>query len=520
MKRFLALLLVGAFVFVMVASACADAISDGNFNATGLPILNEVKTYRIAITKNANSQNGFGDKFCSQEAERQTNVHIEWIDIPTMSWNEQVNIMIASENLPDAFSGGTVDTMTNKELFVPLTELIDKYAPHIKEMLEAEPAVRAAITADDGEIYSLPTAKNNPSKLIDPSLWINKEWLDKLGLEIPTTTDEFVAVLRAFKEQDPNGNGIADEIPFTAGTFQSDCLIDPMLGSFGAIDTSNYVYSVDKENVIFGGIQPGYYEGLKWLHELYAEGLLDNEMFTMDAGQLTAKAQNADVILGALLFWSPDSMDPRFADYVTVPPLKGPNGDRMWIINPEPLGNMQGFSITKACEDPAVLVRYYDNNIASLDNVMMWMWGPEGKGAWKRVNDTQWTQTKEYIPEGSNLNYLKFTVAGSDSSPMYQWSKYSDLEIPDARNAKKRAAIADCLPYCVSVMPNGVENPERANARNILFVDIDNYMKKFKATAIVDGIDDAAWQEHLKTCERLRVDEYTALWQEYYDSKK
>ena len=494
--------------------------AESNMNEQGLPILKEKKTYVIAVEKDPKSENGFADKEASKKAEEATNIHIDWMDIPAAGWDEQVNIMIASGNLPDAFcSSSGVDTMSNIELFTPISSLIEKYAPNINEMLTTDTKVKMAITAEDGEIYSLPTGKDSPAKKIGHSLWMNTEWLSKLGLSIPKTTDEFVDVLRAFKNGDPNGNGIADEIPFLAGTHTSESTIYPMFGSFGVVENDDHVISLDGKTVIFTGTQPGYFEALKWLHSLYSEGLLDNEIFTHDAAQVNAKGQSKDMIIGSILLWSPDSIDPRFAEYEILEPLKGPDGTQLWSINREPLGQMEGFAITKNCDDPEVLVRYYDYNISSLEIAMSWMYGPEFGGTWKRSED-RWEQTTEYVTEGSSLSYMKFTVAGGDRSPMYQWSKYSKMEIPDARNKKKLAGIDLCLPYAVTVMPNGVENPERMNQRNLLFVDINNYMKKFMATSIVDGIDEAGWQNHLKTCEQLKVNEYTNLWQQYFDMKK
>lgn len=415
---------------------------DSNFNPSGLPVLKEKRTFTIAVEKDPKSENSFADKEASKMAESETNIHIEWMDIPTSGWSEQVNIMIASGNLPDAFSSVTgVDTMSNIELFTPLKKLIEDYAPSISEMISTDINIKKAITAEDGDIYSLPTGKDSPTKLIGHSLWINPEWVEKLGLSMPKTTDEFAEVLRAFKNGVPNENGIPDEIPFLAGTHTREATIYPMFGPFGVMENEEHVYSLDGETVLFSATQPGYYEALKWLHSLYAEGLLDNEIFTHDAAQVNAKGQNKDIIIGSILIWSPDSIDPRFATYEILEPLKGPEGKQLWSINRQPLGTMEGFAITKSCASPEVLVRYYDYNISTMERALTWMYGPEFGGTWKRSGDGNWEQTTEYVTEGASLAYMKFTVAGGDRSPMYLWSKYTNMEILDARNTKKLAGI-------------------------------------------------------------------------------
>ncbi|HZK71909.1 MAG TPA: extracellular solute-binding protein, partial [Clostridia bacterium] len=110
-----------------------------NMNATGYPVLKEMKTYKIVVTKDPNSQNSFNDKQCVKDAEKLTNIHINWMDIPSAAWNEQVNIMIAAGNLPDAFCGTNVDVMQNIDMFVPLDDYISKYAPNVVEMFKGDP---------------------------------------------------------------------------------------------------------------------------------------------------------------------------------------------------------------------------------------------------------------------------------------------------------------------------------------------------------------------------------------------
>lgn len=212
----------------------ADLIR-GNIYKSGDKILKEKKTYRVAVNKDPNSQNGFADKQCVQETNAATNVDIEWLDIPSDSWKEQVNIMIAGDNLPDAFCGAEVDIMSNLELFVPIGDYVDEIAPAVKEMLDTDTVLKTALTAPDGKIYVFPTNKDNPSNRVDNMLWMNPEWLEKANMKAPTTTDEFVEVLRYFRDNDMNGNGDPnDEIPFQARQANDYAHnLSAILGAFG-----------------------------------------------------------------------------------------------------------------------------------------------------------------------------------------------------------------------------------------------------------------------------------------------
>lgn len=327
------------------STAAADDSEDadlirGNIYKSGEKILKEKKTYRVAVNKDPNSQNGFADKQCVQETNAATNVDIEWLDIPSDSWKEQVNIMIAGNNLPDAFCGAEVDVMSNLELFAPIGDFVDEIAPAVKEMLDEDAALKSALTAPDGKIYVFPTNKANPSNRVDNMLWMNPEWLEKAGMEQPTTTDEFVEVLRYFRDNDMNGNGDPnDEIPFQARQANDYAHnLSAILGAFGVVLPGDYVYSLDDETVTFGGTEEGLFDGLNWLHMLYEEKLLDNDTFTMTNDEQNAKAQNEDVLMGSLIYWIPDSMDSKYADYIVLDPLKGPKGDQLWYGGKEPLG--------------------------------------------------------------------------------------------------------------------------------------------------------------------------------------
>ncbi len=499
----------------------ADLIR-GNIYKSGDKILKEKKTYRVAVNKDPNSQNGFADKQCVQETNAATNVDIEWLDIPSDSWKEQVNIMIAGDNLPDAFCGAEVDIMSNLELFVPIGDYVDEIAPAVKEMLDTDTVLKTALTAPDGKIYVFPTNKDNPSNRVDNMLWMNPEWLEKANMKAPTTTDEFVEVLRYFRDNDMNGNGDPnDEIPFQARQANDYAHnLSAILGAFGVVLPSDYVYSLDGETVTFGGTEPGLFDALNWLHMLYDEKLLDNDTFTTTNDEQNAKAQNEDVLMGSLIYWIPDSMDTKYADYIVLDPLKGPKGDQLWYGGKQPTATF-GYCVTTACEDPEVLIRYYDYCMKDETTIMEWQWGPEGAGLWKYTDDEgHWTQTQEFVPEGTNLTYFKRTICGSVNSPNYIWKKYADLEVADPRNAKKREAAERILPYCVTMMPKGLYDPEKTAARNLLLTDIDNYMSKFVATSVVNGLTEAQWNEHLENCKRLRTEEYVAMWQEYFDSKK
>lgn len=178
----------------------------------------EKVTFTIAVGLNPLSKDeDFNNKEIFKLAEEATNVHIEWMPIAAADATDKVNIMLTSD-LPDAFLGliGTDQIASNMDSFADLAkdDLLKTYAPHIVEDYESSLSNGLDIvTWPDGSIRSLMTGpQTSYENDAEGIMFMNKEWLDKVGMDVPTTTEEFYNVLKAFKEQDANGNGVADEI--------------------------------------------------------------------------------------------------------------------------------------------------------------------------------------------------------------------------------------------------------------------------------------------------------------------
>lgn len=499
-------------------SASQDAQnSNTNMNAEGLPILKEPESFRIAVSKAALCKNTFAEKECAIQTEKATNVQIDWMEIPASGWKEKTNIMLASGDLPDAFLGA-IDVSNNLSSLAALDDAIAQYAPAVRALFEERPDVSNAVVAPDGKIHSLPIGDETYNNKTSRNLWINKKWLDHLGLPVPTTTDEFAAALRAFQTQDPNGNGQADEIPFS---FQGVADIGNMLGSFGALDNAgesvNHIVTIDGK-AVFTPKLDGYRQGLQWLNALSAEGLFDPEAFTQNEEQYNSKFKGKDN-LGAMLAFDPSIIigAEQMADYAAVLPLAGPNGERMW--NDNGTIGVNGFSVTNKCRAPEVLVRWYDYIRSDFDTALLWNRGPKGV-AWDNTEDGKWMVVQDERPADIPYGQWRHTISAGGSAPFFF---QTELAGPDGqkftteRDILKVSTVESYLPYLYKSLPVGLDDVENANQRSILLVDIDNYLKKFVSGAILNGIDEKGWEEHLKTCASLKADEYEKLCQNFVD---
>jgi putative aldouronate transport system substrate-binding protein len=158
---------------------------------------------------------------------------------------------------------------------VPLNEYIDQYAPNIKRVLEERPEVKKNITSFDGNIYYIP---HIPGGTVSTGWFIRNDWLKTLGLKAPETTEELYDTLVAFRNNDPNGNGIKDEIPYFNGAMTS--------GNFSGLECLYYLWNAfpswysDNGVVKYGPYEPNFKEAMMNLAQWYEEDLIDKEIFT------------------------------------------------------------------------------------------------------------------------------------------------------------------------------------------------------------------------------------------------
>lgn len=203
--------------------------------------------------------------------EQATGYKVQYDMLPQDKPQDKLNILIASGEPYDVVTTlGSTDfkalysDYAKKGALVDLGPLIDKYGPNIKAALDPEALEAAKI---DGKLYGLPTiALNNTSV----SLYVRQDWLDKVGMKSPTTLDELVAVLKAFKEKDPGGNG-ANNIPLTV---RGDApFIDNLVGAFGMPNFWNDVNGKMTPRIM----DPAFKDYVNFTADLFKQGLLDKE---------------------------------------------------------------------------------------------------------------------------------------------------------------------------------------------------------------------------------------------------
>lgn len=215
-----------------------------------------------------------------QKARELTGIHLVNLEDPELQ-KKSLEQHLADETLPDIVGAQNLKAFVNEYgpvgAFQGLSDLIDEHAPNIKRVLSDRPELRAAISAADGEIYYIPYL---PDGKYGRGYFIRQDWLRNLGLEVPQTVQELETVLEAFRNQDPNGNGVQDEIPFFVRHWQEVMrLVTLWDGRSSGSDNRHDFYVEDGilKHPYFG---EAYKTGVMNLADWYERGLIDQEVFT------------------------------------------------------------------------------------------------------------------------------------------------------------------------------------------------------------------------------------------------
>ncbi len=194
---------------------------------------------------------------------------------------EALNLMLATGAIPDIVGSSRLKDFVNQYgpegAFIPLNDLIDEHAPNLKAFFESRPEIANAISAADGNMYYIPYL---PDGKYGRAYFIRYDWLDALGMAPPENVEELEKTLIAFRDNDPNGNGLKDEVPYFARQWPELIrLVTLWDGRSSGSDTYHDFY-VDDGQLKHPYAGEGYREGIKNLARWYEMGLIDAEIFT------------------------------------------------------------------------------------------------------------------------------------------------------------------------------------------------------------------------------------------------
>lgn len=481
--------------------------------------------------------------------EEKTNVHVNWKAIQSDQWGDKISLEMANlKTLPEfVFSAGFNDTdllkYAKQGVIINLEEYIDKYMPNLCKVFEQAPEYRTMCTDADGHIWALPWIEQlgyekTAIQTIGNMPFINKWWLDYLKLDVPHTVDEFEQVLIAFRDNadalKKEFNIDGDIIPMSCiiGSGNEDCrvLTNGFGEGYGDPDDGRHIVVDNDGKVICSAMTEGYRKGCEWLHKLYTEGLIDKEAFTQEWATYVAKGKAGRY--GVCFSWdvaniATVSMDDLIAGegWIPLPMLKAD------VLNLTPVTGSytSGFDrgrcvVTANAKNPALVCAWLDQMYDPMQSPQN-NWGTYGedddfdifemgtndagepmlKHTW--LGDASPVEVREAECVGGPLAILdsyygKYVTCPDDAQYRLDWIK--NVYTPDM--------------HAKYVYPNVFMSTEDTKTISNLNADIYKCINSFRADAIMNGFDDAAWQKLQSDLQAYKIDEYLAIYQKYFDA--
>lgn len=458
--------------------------------------------------------------------ESKTGTDLSWKFVSSLSEvkDQQFNLMMASGDIADIVayyegSGGhtAIEKLGSEGAFVPLEDLIAKHAPNLKKVILDDPAVRAAVTAPDGHIYYVPML----SALNAARGWfIRYDWLDKLGLKPPKTTEELYKVLVAFRDRDPNGNGLKDEIPMIGRRRGDDWLYNIGALSYAFDAETDWVLRDGK--VVYGPSEKQYKDFLAYIARLYGEKLIDQEI-------LTRKGNPRDELLsqnvtGTLHDWFASTADlnttlapsiPGFSLKHIAPPV-GTAKKPYTRIQQSKVRADGGWAISVRNKYPTETIKMMDF-VYSPEGVLLTNFGVEGK-TYTLVNGKPvYTEAVTKNPAGLGMHETLVTNGAQWKIGMIQ---SIDYEKQFANAIATEARLDYMNNYIVDEFPLLSFTPEESDFVKDKYSQIRSLTSEMTARIMVGVMSVADFDKTIEEMRKVGLDDLTKVYQAAYDRKK
>lgn len=472
--------------------------------------------------------------------EEQTNVHVDWTAISSDQWGDKISLqMVNYKTLQDfVFTAGFSDSdllkYADQGVIIPLEDYIDTCMPNLKAVFDKYPEYRVMSTAADGHIYALPWIEQlgqdkTAIQTVGDMSFINKAWLDYLGLEIPTTVDEFEEVLKQFKEHSADlqkqFNIDGEIIPMSCimndGDQDPAILINGFGDGYGDADRGRHIAVTDDKKVICSSTQEGYKKGIQWLHKLYEEGLIDPECFTQEWSTYVSKGKAGRY--GVCFSWDVANIA-NLEDWVPLPALTADTRN----ITPQNGSFTSGYDrgrcvVTAMAKHPALVCTWLDQMYAPLQSPQN-NWGTYGDPGFNifRMGENKDGQPMLYHEDLGDQSPVEVREAQCVGGPLAVLNDYYDVYVTTPDDAQYRLDwIKDTYTpdmHTEYVYPNVFMSSDDTEELSNLQADITTEINTKKSDWVMNGMTDKDWDAYLTKLDEYGLEEYLGLYQKYLDS--
>lgn len=524
MKKGLCLILTMLLLVPTLALAANEPID--------LPIGNyETDRLNVAVYDNYYAAASYADPLPVLEwVEERTGIQIDWDVVVPSQYDEIMRVRLAAgKDLPDivqipnSYSNkGEVLKYATQGILIPLDDLIREHAPNLAKLIwEDMPELGQAFTAPDGHIYHIAQNFDGGNKVEVKGLILRTDWLEKLNLEMPATIDDWYTVLKAFKEGDPNGNGMADEIPITAFGGGNG------LGEYGYLATAFGLAAPVAKYIDVDGVavnqyeEPGFKEFLTFLNKLYAEGLMDPQFSTGDEAKLDAMFTK-DIVGASAHFaakaalWgdtaskagNPNSADAEY--HLVLSPADADGNIRM-------IGRaLTGFcyGITRDCKDPVLAIKWLDYIYGSDEGRDTLLYGLEGLTYTVDADGNKiWDDSIANNPDGLNIGTALRAVGAFPAQFTNRTEDFYRMMLTS--DAVEEGALLK--QYLIQPFPQVMGTDDELDRIASLNADIETYENEMIQKFIMGQAPLSEFDAFIQTIKGMGGDELTQIYQDQLD---
>lgn len=543
--------------FALAASMLASLASCGENNSDNILNTGEIQEVDVADLQfplaekatltgmtqyPANTESDPNNRTIFKRLQEKTNVEIEWKAIQGDQWGEKITLAMADINtLTDfIFSAGFSDNdllrYADQGVIIPLEDYIDAYMPNLKSIFDKFPEYRKMSTDTNGHIWALPWIEQLGSEktaiqTVSEMSFINKKWLDFLGLKIPTTIDEFEQVLIAFRDHASelqaefgiDGSIIPMSCIVNDGSQDMALLINGFGEGYGDNDQGRHIAVTDDKKVICTATQEGFKDGIAWLHKLYEEGLIDPEAFTQEWSTYVSKGKSGRY--GVCFSWDNANIIDDFNGWVPLPALTADVRN----ITPENGSFTSGYErgrcvVTAVAKNPALVCAWLDQMYDPFQSPQN-NWGTYGEDddfdIFVLGTNADGKEMLQHAPLG-DASPVEVREAESVNGPLAVLDEYYGVYVTCPDDAQYRLDwIKDYYTPDMNtkyVYPNVFMSQEDTEELSNLQTDITKTINAKRSDWIMNGFTDADWDEYIKSLDAYGLEDMLAIFQKYLDA--
>lgn len=476
--------------------------------------------------------------------EEKLGVDLQFIELPSADYASKINVMImGGDELPDIiFDPAGYSNWIDEGVIYDLSAFYENktFAKNILEGCDrAGKDLVKYMTRPEGGVYIVPKFHEEVYTSVRQKLWVYQPWLDKLGLPVPTTMEEFYNVCKLVTQNDMNGNGKSDEIGVSGSQLSE--WFDCMMSAFVYAHDGSWRVMKDGK-ISFAYTSDEWKEGLKYIKKFFDEGLIPKETLSQAYDQYNAILNSSTPTLFSFGGWNFTGTDVnRRQEYTVVPALTGPNGVR-YSCN-LPVVPSAGAVITRDCENPlaAFLVCDY---MCSKELSITQRYGQEGVD-WDFIDKITIADQSEFSPtvDGYDVQFYPYDMIAFWDSTEAQNKCYRQVgpyiidmtlsagagiwkESTDARAklyAELEIQTADAALACYADQPKDVIDYapwtiEETDKYTDVSAAIISYVDEMTCAFLSGERDiDSYWDIYLKELENIGLKDYQDVYQKAYD---